>query len=37
MMTNETELTYLVILIVLTMVIHLILAHMASHRRNEKM
>ena len=36
MVANETELTYLVILIGLTMVIHLILAHMAEHRRNEK-
>jgi hypothetical protein len=37
MMVNETELTYLMILIGLIMVIHLILAHTASHRRNEKM
>jgi len=37
MVANEIELTYLVILIGLTMVIHMILAHTASHRRNEKM
>jgi hypothetical protein len=36
MISNETELTYLVILIVLTMVIHLILAHTSSRRRNHK-
>jgi hypothetical protein len=37
MVANETELTYLVILIGLIMVIHLILAHIAPQRRNEKM
>ena len=37
MITNETELTYLVILIGLTMVIHLILAHIASGRHNRKL
>ena len=37
MITNETELTYLVILIGLTMLIHLILAHAASRRRDKKL
>jgi hypothetical protein len=37
MMTNETELTILIILIGLIMVIHLILTHTASHRHNAKM
>ena len=36
-MANETELIYLIILICLTVVIHLILAHSASQRRNEKL
>jgi len=37
MISNEIELTYLVILIGLTMVIHLILAHTGSRRHNQKM
>ncbi len=37
MIANETELTYLVILVGLTMVIHLILAHTGSRPRNENM
>lgn len=36
-MPNETELIYLIILICLTLVIHLILAHTDSHPGNKKM
>jgi hypothetical protein len=36
-MANESELIYLIILIGLTVVIHLILAHNDSHPRNENM
>ena len=37
MISNEIELTYLVILVVLTMLIHLILAQTGSRRRSKKL